>query len=564
MDNLSYNYSRNVSGNLLNNKLGFISDTVPVGNYPQDLDNQGAGNYCYDNIGNLIGDQLQNIQRINWTAYGKMASIAKTGSQGLSFGYDAAGNRITKMATAADGSSTTTQYVPDAQGNVLAVYAFKANSSGSLTEGDWLEQHLYGSSRLGMLQPKVVIPAGQALGNATYNFNMDTTIEMSGNHLYELNNHLGNVLVTVNDILNQGSTYTSSSGSSTFDYATANVMSAQDYYPFGMQMPGRTYLAGGSLNYRYGFNGKEQDPEVEGLGDAYNYGMRMYDPRAGRFYSVDPLTGKYPELTPYQFGSNTPIWAADLDGLEAYIKTVYHSAHTGQPFYSTKQVNQFDILNTVGQTTHLEVHKYPKMINGRTTWQSSWMTTITAPNIEDVSMVFGKKVSVEFRVRTAQIAKDLKMNADYLMSIMAFESAGTFSPSVRNAAGSSGTGLIQFMAFTAANLGTTTENLANMTAVQQLDYVKNYFSNYTGKLNTIEDTYMAVLWPKAVGKDNDYVLWNKYDVDENGKKTENLAYKENAGLDTNGDGKITKEEVGAILRDKLQQGEKTRNKVENE
>jgi len=80
----------------------------------------------------------------------------------------------------------------------------------------------------------------------------------------------------------------------------------------------------------------------------------------------------------------------------------------------------------------------------------------------------------------------------------------------------------------------------------------------------IEDTYMAVLWPKAVGKGNDYVLWNQYNVDEKGNKTENLAYKQNAGLDTNGDGSVTKEEVGAVLRDKLQQGEKTRNKVNNE
>ncbi|MBW3469829.1 hypothetical protein EGN73_18695 [Arthrospiribacter ruber] len=33
--------------------------------------------------------------------------------------------------------------------------------------------------------------------------------------------------------------------------------------------------------------------------------------------SVDPLTGSYPMLTPYQYASNTPIQAIDLDGLEA-------------------------------------------------------------------------------------------------------------------------------------------------------------------------------------------------------------------------------------------------------
>jgi len=85
-----------------------------------------------------------------------------------------------------------------------------------------------------------------------------------------------------------------------------------DYYPFGMQMPGRKYSVG--IEYRFGFNGKENDKDVsEGTQD---YGMRIYDARLGRFLSVDPLTLTYPMLTPYQFASNTPIQAIDLDGLE--------------------------------------------------------------------------------------------------------------------------------------------------------------------------------------------------------------------------------------------------------
>jgi hypothetical protein len=45
-----------------------------------------------------------------------------------------------------------------------------------------------------------------------------------------------------------------------------------------------------------------------------------YLPALGRFFSPDPLTQKYPELTPYQFASNTPVVARDLDGLEADFK----------------------------------------------------------------------------------------------------------------------------------------------------------------------------------------------------------------------------------------------------
>jgi RHS repeat-associated protein len=90
-----------------------------------------------------------------------------------------------------------------------------------------------------------------------------------------------------------------------------------NYYAFGSLMPGRNFSAN---TYRYGFNGKENDNEVKGTGNQQDYGMRIYDPRLGRFLSADPLivqNQEYPELSPYQFASNTPIQAIDLDGLEA-------------------------------------------------------------------------------------------------------------------------------------------------------------------------------------------------------------------------------------------------------
>jgi RHS repeat-associated protein len=86
-----------------------------------------------------------------------------------------------------------------------------------------------------------------------------------------------------------------------------------------MNEPDRKFSLGG--NYRYGFNGKENDDEVKGEGNQQDYGMRIYDPRLGRFLSVDPLTRSYPELTPYQFASNSPIASIDLDGLEGLVAT---------------------------------------------------------------------------------------------------------------------------------------------------------------------------------------------------------------------------------------------------
>jgi RHS repeat-associated protein len=92
-------------------------------------------------------------------------------------------------------------------------------------------------------------------------------------------------------------------GGSTIDYFKADIISATDYYAFGMVMPDRT---SGSGNYRMGFNGKENDNEVKGEGNQQDYGMRIYDGRLCRFLSVDPLTASYPELTPYQFAGIIP------------------------------------------------------------------------------------------------------------------------------------------------------------------------------------------------------------------------------------------------------------------
>jgi len=74
------------------------------------------------------------------------------------------------------------------------------------------------------------------------------------------------------------------------------------------------YLTYGT--YRYGFNGKENDNEVKGSGNQQDYGFRIYDPRLGRFLSVDPLSGSYPWNSVYAYAENDPISFNDLDGLE--------------------------------------------------------------------------------------------------------------------------------------------------------------------------------------------------------------------------------------------------------
>ncbi len=84
-----------------------------------------------------------------------------------------------------------------------------------------------------------------------------------------------------------------------------------------MTMPGRSYSSGSQ--YRFGFQGQEADNELRGTGNSWNYKYRMHDPRIGRFFAVDPLTAKYPYLTPYQFSSNSVVAMTELEGLEGLV-----------------------------------------------------------------------------------------------------------------------------------------------------------------------------------------------------------------------------------------------------
>jgi RHS repeat-associated protein len=91
-----------------------------------------------------------------------------------------------------------------------------------------------------------------------------------------------------------------------------------------MEMPGRRY--NNTNQYRYGFNGKENDNEVKGEGNEQNYGMRIYDPRLGRFLSVDPVASEFAWNTPYAFAEDDPINFIDFDGLEKASPRVYDMA----------------------------------------------------------------------------------------------------------------------------------------------------------------------------------------------------------------------------------------------
>ena len=343
--------------------------------YTTDIETQSAGNYTYDEIGQLTSDALENINSIVWNVKGKARLIRKNAASKdeTELGYDAMGHRIMKIVKPRDGSNalkgekdwTYTFYTLDARGNVMATYerVIEETSPGSGSYNVKIklkEQYIYGSQRIGQrstsVEEKVIslgtlsttivahfrdntnetkinwasytltLPSNDDAHEESYNANIGATVHKvytakrkMGEKSYELSNHLGNVMEVISDRRKSAdvNTYTSTGTLSSatadtkVDYYYADVLAYNDYSPFGALMPGRN---GNTSSYRYGFNGKEKDDEIKGSGNNYDFGSRLYDDRIGRFLKVDSDAKVFTSLSPYCFAANNVTIAVDFDG----------------------------------------------------------------------------------------------------------------------------------------------------------------------------------------------------------------------------------------------------------
>lgn len=334
-DQLTYHYPLDGT-NIKNNKLSYVTDVSTTTNAGELLNQTSTSNYTYDEIGNLKQDLSEQIATIKWTVYGKIKEINRvsgSSKKDLKFDYDAHGERIAKHIYNGTTWESSTYYVRDAQGNIMSTYVNDMNvtCAGCLSYRA-IEYPLYGSSRLGL-----DVHQREMLGTT---INQGIYERYVGKKQFELNNHLGNVLAVVSD-----KKYKYANGGNTqVDHFLTDVLSTSDYYPFGQSMPGRSYTSG---NYRYGFNGKENDNEVKGNGNSVDFGARIYDPRLGRWLSLDPLQEKYPALSPYNFCANNPILFIDPDGREIFIS--YASKVDGKSVIQRVQYKNGELYNSDGK-----------------------------------------------------------------------------------------------------------------------------------------------------------------------------------------------------------------------
>jgi RHS repeat-associated protein len=129
--------------------------------------------------------------------------------------------------------------------------------------------------------------------NQFHTTTITVTLKHAPDRYYYVKDHLGSVRLTLGE--------------------DGGIVSWNDYDPWGLALAGRSGVVG-LADARYKFTSQERDNET-----GYDYfGARYYDPRVGRWGSIDPLAGKYPGWSPYNYVLGNPLRFVDPDGREVW------------------------------------------------------------------------------------------------------------------------------------------------------------------------------------------------------------------------------------------------------
>lgn len=218
-------------------------------------------NFTYDQIGRETNENSGTTATTKYVRYDRMGRVVMVAHDAgftqpmASFVYDESGNRIEKL-------TYNSSYVP-----ILATWYY----------GDVVyTQTITGGTTYGTLTPVEYAVSGGPKRIGVY-------YKQSSLYTYELRDHLGNVRAVI--------------------ASTGSVQTATDYYPYGLM------IANYGSGYRYGYQGATA--EADGETGWNSFTLRMYNPRFGKWMTVDPKSEFW---SPYEGMGNDPVSKTDKDG----------------------------------------------------------------------------------------------------------------------------------------------------------------------------------------------------------------------------------------------------------
>jgi len=193
--------------------------------------------------------------------------------------------------------------------------------------------------------------------------------------------------------------------------------------------------------------------------------------------------------------------------------------------------------SSLGNKINSGVQYLRDLFNGQRSGDYNTKVDYNNPVIK--TLIENDKVDTDFLNSLESMCNRLNMNCMAVLSVMHYETGGSFRPDIKNP-NSSATGLIQFMRSTAKKLETTTEDLSKMNQVEQLEYVEKYFNLIKDNFDEVDylnpkNVALAVFYPRAIGQGDDYII-----AEEGRSRLDNRILKVNK--DHDGDGKITADE----------------------
>ena len=158
------------------------------------------------------------------------------------------------------------------------------------------------------------------------------------------------------------------------------------YLPFGEDWVDQR---NSKWNVPYTFSGKEKDV-VSGYG---YYGARYYDSGLSIWLSVDPMSDKYPSLSPYNYCSNSPVKRIDPDGLTDYevdgtIRSINDGNNNLRITVSQRQYKRLERKFNKGGNSYNSYRSKMMEKNGYTTFNNSTYTTSEGIELPCLEMIF--------------------------------------------------------------------------------------------------------------------------------------------------------------------------------
>ncbi len=175
-------------------------------------------------------------------------------------------------------------------------------------------------------------------------------------------------------------------------------LDVEDCSPFGVTLKGRNLKKTGLADeFRFGFQNTEKDDEVTGEGNSYTTEFRQYDPRLGRWLSLDPILKEH--RSPYDGFNNNPIIFIDPRGDDDY----YNSDGS----YNRKMSKQFN-----NNGSH-NIYVLSPDGKSKTLLADMPIKTESEKNVfEKVVSGYARKAGVSGKVRMGYISEEKKKNAE--------------------------------------------------------------------------------------------------------------------------------------------------------